>query len=76
MLFTIMNSLKKYIRLSAIVAFFIAALTSCREDDIFNPTPSDEGVAGGITFRCSDMLETFVVLQKKQERAFLQMICG
>ena len=55
-----MNSLKKYIRLSAIVAFFIAALTSCREDDIFNPTPSDEGVAGGITFRCSDMLETFV----------------
>lgn len=60
MLFTIMNSFKKTLLLSALVALFVAAFTSCREDSIFSPEPSEEGMAGGITFRCSDMLETFV----------------
>lgn len=61
MTFTIMDSLKKYIRLGVLGAFCIGVVASCSEDSLMNSDPSNEKEeAGYITFRCADMLETFV----------------
>ena len=62
------NSLKRYITIGAAAALIGALASSCSEDDLFSPDSGGEGDSY-ITFRCADMLETFVGEHNPASRA-------